>query len=242
MRKPTVLILVPILLLLTACDVVRGTGNVITEPRQVGHFNRVSMGGSGELAVTQGDEESLAIEADDNLLRHIQSEVKDGTLFLGIKGGNWSDRIQPTKRVKFNVIMKQIAGLDLSGSGSIRASRITTQDLDIDVSGSGDVTISSLTAQKLDVGLSGSATCAFSGGKVSRQGIDISGSGQYRAPKLESQTVDATISGSGHATVWAEESLSVNISGSGEVDYFGSPGKITKKVSGSGSINGRGNP
>jgi hypothetical protein len=242
MSKPTIFILVPILLLLTACNVVRGSGNVITEPRQVSHFNRVSMGGSGELTITQGDEESLTIEADDNLLRHIQSEVKHGTLFLGIKGSNWSDRIRPTKPIKFSVIMKQIAGLDLSGSGSVRASHITTQDLDIDIGGSGDVTIGSLTAQKLVVALSGSATCAVSRGKVSRQGIDISGSGEYRAPKLESQAVEAEISGSGHATVWARESLSVNISGSGEVDYFGTPGKITKEVSGSGSVNGRGNP
>jgi hypothetical protein len=199
------------------------------------------MGGSGELTITQGDEELLTVEADDNLLRHIESEVKDGTLFLGIRGSHWSDHIKPTKPIKFNVIMKQIAGLDLSGSGSVRASHITTQDLDIGIGGSGDVAIGSLTAQKLDVALSGSATCAVSGGKVSRQGIDISGSGEYRAPKLESQAVEAGISGSGHATVWAKDSLSVNISGSGEVDYFGTPGKISKEISGSGSLNGRGN-
>jgi predicted small secreted protein len=242
MSKLTVFILVLILLLPTACNVVRGSGNVITEPREVSHFNRVSMGGSGELTITQGDEESLSIEADDNLLRHIHSEVKDGILFLGMRGSNWSDRIRPTKPIKFSLILTEIAGLDLSGSGSIRASRITAQDLAIDISGSGDVTIGSLAAQKLDVGLSGSATCAVSGGKVSRQGIDISGSGEYRGAKLESQAVEAEISGSGHATVWVRDSLSVNISGSGEVDYFGTPGKITKEVSGSGSINGRGNP
>jgi hypothetical protein len=241
MSKPTVFILALIVLLPTACNVVRGSGNVITEPRQVSHFNRVSMGGSGELTVTQGDEESLTIEADDNLLRHIQSEVRDGTLFLAIRGSKWSDHIRPTRPIRFSVIMKEIAGLDLSGSGSIRASHITTQDLAIGIGGSGDVRIGSLAAQKLGVVLSGSATCAVSGGKVSRQGIDISGSGEYRGAKLESQAVEAEISGSGHATVWVRDSLSVNISGSGEVDYFGAPGKISKEISGSGSLNGRGN-
>jgi hypothetical protein len=61
MNKPTILILIPILLMATACNVVRGSGNVITEPREVSHFNRVSMGGSGELTITQGDEESLTV-------------------------------------------------------------------------------------------------------------------------------------------------------------------------------------
>ena len=239
MNKLVFLILLPILLLLSACNVLRGSGNIRIEPRQVSHFDRVSMGGSGELIITQGDEESLTVEADDNLLPRIKTEVRDGTLHLGLKGKNWPNFLQPTRPIKFNLIMKEVGPYVCSQWG--RKPDIRTHDLSVEISGSGDVVIGALEAEKLKVQLSGSATCALSG-QVVTQEIGISGSGEYRAPKLNSQTVKAKISGSGHSLISVRDSLSVNISGSGQVDYYGSPGSVSKEISGSGSVRSQGNP
>ena len=73
------------ILLITACslstiqdsrDVITGSGNVITESRDVSGFDGVSHTGIGRVIITQSDTESLTIEADDNLMEYITSEVQ----------------------------------------------------------------------------------------------------------------------------------------------------------------------
>ena len=72
-------------LVLGACDtlrVIEGSGDVVTETRAVSGFDRVILGGIGELTLIQGEEESLEIEAEDNILPQITTEVRDGTLTI----------------------------------------------------------------------------------------------------------------------------------------------------------------
>ena len=61
---------------LCACNftAVRGSGNVVTQERQVSGFDSVALSGVGEVFITQGDKESLTVETDDNLMRYIQTE------------------------------------------------------------------------------------------------------------------------------------------------------------------------
>ena len=188
-----------------------GSGNVITESRQVRNFDRVSLSGCGELIITQGDQESLMIEAEDNILPYIKTEVKSRTLIISFK----NIRLRSIKPIKFNLSIKDIVGLDVSGAGDVRAANIKTSHLDLDISGVGDVVINSLKAEKLAVDLSGTGDCNLSG-KVVKQEIDIGGAGEYRAPKLESETARLKISGAGNATTWARDSLDIDISGSGD--------------------------
>ncbi len=46
-----------------------------TESRDVPGFTRLALGTIGELTLVQGEEESLVIEAEDNILPLITSEV-----------------------------------------------------------------------------------------------------------------------------------------------------------------------
>ena len=62
---------------------IKGSGNVVTEERDVSGFDRVALSGFGEVIITQGDKESLTVETDDNLMRYIETKVRGGTLELG---------------------------------------------------------------------------------------------------------------------------------------------------------------
>lgn len=234
MHKRIGLIVISISLLIIACAVIRGSGNVITEPRHVSNFDRVSLSGSGEVIVTQGEHESLTVEAEDNIMQYIKTEVKQRTLILGFKRASWWNAIRPTKRIKFNLSMKDVVGFEVSGSGSINAANIKSDDLELAISGSGSVAIGSLTSERLAAHISGSGECELSG-QVVKQAIDISGSGRYRAPKLYSRMVTVEISGSGTVTVRVRDKLDVKISGSGKVNYYGRP-SVTQDVSGSGGV------
>ncbi len=215
---------------------IHGSGKVIQENRDVRGFRAVDFGGSGDLNVQQGNEESLSIQADDNLLPYITSEVAGGTLKIGIRRGV---SISTSSRIRYELTVKELNALDLSGSGKTRIGPLRSQDFRIDLSGSGDIRLDGLDAGALNAEISGSGDMEIRG-KVSRQEIHISGSGRYSAPDLECQTADVSVSGSGDCTLRAAQSLAAHISGSGSVGYYGSP-SVTKRVSGSGSIRSLGN-
>src|SRR5262245_9149335 len=75
-------------------EIIKGSGNVIQQSRPVTGFNAVVVSGIGELSATQGGQESLTIEAEDNIAAVIESEVKDDCLYIRIKRDT---NIQPTK-------------------------------------------------------------------------------------------------------------------------------------------------
>jgi len=224
-------------LIVTACNarVITGSGDVITETRQVNDFDRISISGSGEVIVTQGESESLSIETDDNVMDHIEAEVEGGTLKLGMKDGI---NLISTTRLVFYVGVDDLAGLSISGSGDVESEKIDAGHLEVQISGSGDVMIASLTADELKAEISGNGEIDLAG-DVAAQDVDISGSGKYLAGDLCSESVKVSVSGSGDATVCATETLDVSVSGSGSVNYYGRPSLTTSK-SGTGDINSLG--
>jgi predicted small secreted protein len=234
-KRLFIAVLVITTLVLTACNAVRGSGNVETEARTVSDFSGIDLSGSGEVIVTQAEAESLTIEAEDNLIPLIETEVRNGILVIGFKENT---AVLPTKPIRFLVSMPTIDNLAVSGSGEIVAESVTSDNLELDVNGSGDIGIDQLTAESLTADISGSGDLTLAGA-VAEQRIDISGSGKYAADALESDTADVAIGGSGKATIWANKILDAEIGGSGEVNYYGSP-TVNSDISGSGDVNSLG--
>jgi len=224
---------------LNACGILSplGSGNIQTESREIHDFDRVIISGTSELSITQGETESLAVTADDNLMRYIESEVRDGTLYLRNQEG-----ISPSQPIQFKLTVKEVVVLDISGIVSAEAGDIVTKQLDIFVSGTSTLHMGSLDTQKLTVHLNGSTKVELaSPGKASEQMILLSGSNNYFAPELRSQSVDISANGSNKATVRATGFLNIETSGIGNVDYYGSP-QVTQSGSGNMTINGLDNP
>ncbi|MDD5341823.1 MAG: DUF2807 domain-containing protein [Patescibacteria group bacterium] len=211
----------------------RGSGNVANETRDVSNFKRISLSGVGNLKITQGDTEGLKIEAEDNLIKKIETKVEAGTLKIGYKHW-WSfGLIWPTKDVNFFLTVKELEAITISGSGSIEAPALKVKNLNIEVNGSGKVNMH-LEAEEVISKISGSGNFLLTG-TTTKQELDISGSGSYLARDLKSKQAKVEISGSGKAELNVEEALNIKISGSGTVRYLGTP-KIDQEISGSGKI------
>lgn len=224
-----------------ACPVkpnkVEGSGHIAKEERPVSDFSRVYLRGGAELNVTQGDRESLSIEADDNILPLIGSEVTRGTLSIGPKDRK---ELRPSQAPKINLAVKKLEGLTLSGAVTLKASGLTAAKLDVTTNGAVKIAVDALTADELIVCMSGSGDCTLAG-RADTQTIQVSGAGEYRAGKLEGKSVTLTISGSGHAVVRATEKLDVKIMGKGVVEYYGQP-RITQDITGHGRVISLGQP
>jgi hypothetical protein len=202
-----------IVLAVSACDITvfgeRGSGNVITETRTVSGFDEIVLSGSGEVVVDINGTESLTIEAEDNIMPLVMTEVHDGRLELSTKSS-----ISPTVTVIYTISAAELDGVSIGGSGAITVTGIDADSFDAEISGSGQIEAMG-TTDTLDV--------------------EISGSGRYAGADLVASVATVSMSGSGHALVDVTDILDAEVSGSGTVEYIGDP-NVSSSISGSGDI------
>ena len=200
----------------SACDGgvfgVRGSGNVITESRDVSGFSEIAVLGSGNVVVDVNGTESLTVEAEDNIMPLLKTEVRNGRLELSAESS-----ISPTTDVTYTVTAATLDGVSISGSGDVAATGIDAESFDVEISGSGKVE---------PVGTADTLT------------LGISGSGRYAGEGLVASVGTVRVSGSGDAVVRVTDDLDVDVSGSGSVEYIGEP-TVTESISGSGDISRR---
>lgn len=215
------------------------TDKTVSEKREISGLNRITVRDIGDLLLSQGDKESLVVEADPDLLAKVKTKVKDGKLILEL-GSGWLDKLSiglsdlSGRRVRYIVTVRELDELKISGKVDVSAGSLDSDRLTVGISGMGRVEIDTLNSGKLSVGISGRGEFSASG-SVIHQDISVSGSGDYRAGDLESQSTVIRISGQGSAKVWAVEELEVTISGYGNVEYRGSP-SVNQTISGVGSV------
>jgi len=223
-----------LLLLACACGFLprRGSGDIITETRQVSGFDAVVFSGAGQVEIVQDGSESIAISTDDDVMPHVETEVRGGTLYVGLDFDGITS-ILPTE-MSITLHVETLENIQTSGAWDVSSEALEAQDLQTLISGTGNITIGQLTADSLEAEISGAGEMEIAG-TVAAQRIAISGTGELHAGDLQSETVEIDISGAGEAQVWAEGSLSVTISGTGQVEYYGSP-QVSLDQSGAGEI------
>lgn len=229
--------IVPLVPVLGACGGtsvfgVRGSGDVISESREVSGFDEIVLQGSGTVRVDVTGTESLTIEAEENLLEFLTTDIENGRLELGS-----TRSISPTEEIVYTITASSLKGLDVSGSGDITATGVSGDRLDLEVSGSGSIEVPDLGSDLVSVGISGSGDIELSGSTRSLD-LSISGSGQYRGDDLVTESADVTVSGSGNAVVHVTDELNARVSGSGHVEYVGEP-SVNASTTGSGEVTRR---
>jgi len=214
-------IIIVLALTISACNslipggpVVNGSGNVTTETRPVSEFNQVVLAGAGDLSIEVTGSESLTIEAEDNLLPKIKTEVRDNRLTIS---GEEGTRFVPTKPIKYRLTVKDLKQLDLSGAGNIAAGDLSGDTLAVTLSGAGNISPA---------------------GTIERLDLVMSGAGNFGGEKLETKHAKAQLSGVGNATVKVSDTLDARVSGTGSILYIGNP-QITKEVTGLGTVKQR---
>ncbi len=233
----TVIVFLAVAALAGGCA--EGRESLASETREVGDFDRVVLSGIGDLTVTQGEKESLTIEADRQLLPEITTEVRGRTLHISFEEA-WPTFLQVglAKPIRYSLIMKDVSGLELKGAGNINASDIQTERLDLILVGAGSITVDSLDADMLAATLSGAGGCRVKG-EATEQTVTVTGAGGYEGGGLETERTDVSVTGLGGATIWATEKLEVTLSGVGGVGYYGGP-EVTQRVNGLGKVIGLG--
>jgi hypothetical protein len=225
------------LLLFGACKYtgrkkVTGNHKIAVQQRNIEDFEGVDVAGPMKVYITQGSNYSVKIEAEENLMDYIETDLEGNTLEINFKRNY---RIRSHKDIKVYITAPQFKDLQVAGSGGIWSqSRITHPDeINIDIAGSGDV-VADLDAPRINTEIGGSGSTILKGATRDFK-VEIAGSGEVRAFDLLSETVRLEIAGSGDAQVFASKQLDVEIAGSGDVIYKGAPA-VKQSKAGSGSV------
>ncbi|MDE5419932.1 DUF2807 domain-containing protein [Labilibaculum sp. DW002] len=210
-------------------DGIKGNGNVQSEEREVSSFETIKVNGAFTIYLSQDDDYSLKVVADENLLDIIKTKVKGDVLYISTEKS-----IYKSKEMKLYIGFKHLSGLKANGAISLKSDQMLRFDeLDIEINGASTAELQ-LTANRLSIDNSGASTIKLAG-KCEEVSIDISGAGSVSAYDLVAKKGSIDISGVGSGKVCVKDDLRVNISGIGSVKYKGEP-KITSDISFLGSL------
>ena len=191
----------------------RGSGVAKTESRQVGDFRRIHAEGAATLEVTVRSGlsgQTLELSADDNLLKLISTEVKDGVLEVSP-----AFSLSPRAELRVAVTVPALEGIHLEGANRLNLDIDSAADFELHIEGAGRVRAT---------------------GRVGRLTLHSEGAGSIDAAGLVAREVDVHIEGAGKARVNATESLRAHIEGAGVITYSGEPRTVEKNIEGIGRI------
>ncbi len=214
---------------------ISGSGNLVTESRPVGSFDRVQMAIPGNLEIQQGPAESLTVSGEDNLLPLLVTDVSGGKLTIGFKPGS---NIRTHRPIQITLMVKNLKELQSSSSGKVVVRPITTSDFHLILSSSGDIAIEEIQADKITADLSSSGNIVTSG-KANQLDLRVTSSGSFQAGDLQVQEAAVRLTSSGDVTIWVVGDLNANISSSGNIAYYGNP-TVNSSLTSSGQLIARG--
>ena len=209
-----------------------GNGNVVTEERNVSQDFTEIKGSSGlDVYLTQGDENKIMVEADENLHQYIETNVEDGMLHI-----TTSENIGHSEAKKVHVTFKQLNNIEASSGAEVLSnSVIKIENLTLKSSSGAELNVE-VFAKDLIAKTSSGADMEISG-KASSLNADASSGSELDAKELLVINCSAEASSGAGITVNVKEKLETRVSSGGDIDYYGNPLSVDSNKSHSGSVN-----
>ncbi len=222
------------LVTIASCRFTTGSGHIISETRKVGHFDGIMVGGSFDVEVKIGPVTSVVVEADDNIMKYIETTTTGNTLKIRTEDlNNYSD-----VHMKVVVTTPSINNIKASASAVVFVQDILTSNdkLSFRASSSSSI-IAEVNAPDIETDVSSSATVTLKG-RTKTFTAEASSSADINAFDLLSENTIAKVSSSATIEVFASVSLNARASSSGSIAYKGAA-TVNKSTNSSGSVEKR---
>jgi hypothetical protein len=208
MDKRWLFVFIAVIFVSSACVVssglgrtVRGSGQVASETRAVSGFDEIDVCCGMQLLLTQGDAESLEVDADDNLLPEIVTEVRAGELVIHYRDSNGQTQYLPSQPVRVHVSAIQINKLVVSGGGGLEAGSLQADSLAMDLSGGSRARVEAVSADDLNVEVSGGGNLSVQDAQLIAMGLDLSGGSAASVDLLQAERLKLESSGGGAISI-----------------------------------------
>ena len=217
----------------TSCffDGVKGNGNVIAKNRSISSdFVRIKASSGIDVYLTENGESGLVVEADENLHELIETEVKNGTLYIGTKKNIWSARAK-----KVHVSVEKLIELEVtSGAELTTENTLKADDLKI-VATSGAEFNLHLNVNNLDCESSSGSNVNIDG-EANNFKVSSSSGSVIDAFGLETLRCTAKASSGSNIKVSVDKSFDGNASTGANIQFKGNPEVINTNDSSGGNV------
>jgi hypothetical protein len=228
LSKLTILILVALTTTSCAIDVfnkVTGDRNVVTKDRNItADFTGIKVNTGLDLYITQGIENSVTVEADENLHAIIITEVKDGVLKIYSEKNIWRAK---ARKIHVTVInfnkLTATSGSDVYGNGTIN-----TDEISISASSGADIKIA-IAAKSVETSATSGSDIRISGTSENHASSATSGS-SIKAFDLISENVIVKATSGADINIYASNRIEAKANSGGDIDFRGNPKKVNKKA------------
>jgi hypothetical protein len=227
------------MVLITGCyygPCMSGSGQIITEERDIAGFTEVISGGDFEVYVNQADEFSVEVVAYENLLPIIETYISGNSLIIETKNNSCYKSGQP---IKVYVSLPELELLELNGSGKLIAGVTEGEYLECGNNGSGYLSVDTVYMDYFYLSNSGSGHIEVERIYSDEVSLVQSGSGTIDTGEVsEPEEVTIKHSSSGNIRSIVVGGLNVNaiLSGSGRIDLSGDVQKVDYTLNASGRI------
>ncbi len=206
------------------------------EIREAKNFNGINVSSAFTVYLSQGNEEAVAVSSSDNeTLKRIKVEVKNGILHVGLEKGSWK-WTRGNKRLKAYISFKQLSKLDVSGACDIYMDGVLkADDLKVNISGASDWKSGKVEVKKMEIELNGASDMNITGA-VSQLTVDASGASTFKGLDLATEYCSARASGASDIKITVNKELNVNASGASDIRYKGEAVIRDLKTSGASSV------
>jgi len=210
---------------------VKGNGNVQLENRTLNEsFNAIKTSQGLDVYLTQGEEESIVIEADENLHNLIKTEVKNNELHIYLE-----KNVGYAESKKIMVTFKDLTKITSnSGSDVFSTNTINTENLELNSSSGSDMKLN-LNTQNLYCNSSSGSDLKLSG-KTEKLIAEASSGSDIKAEDLIAVSSQVKATSGADITVNTAKELTADANSGGDIKYYGNPEIVNKKDSHSGSI------
>ena len=189
---------------------VKGSGKRATQKRDVAPFTAVTTDGAFDIEVVCQKDQGVEIEADDNLLPLIETQVSGNTLRLR-PTQNYSAEDPP----KIKITVPNIEAFTANGAGKIQISGVSNEKLQVSLNGAPSLTASG-TTKMIGVDTNGAAKVDTHNLRSGRAVVDSKG-----VSKVDlgvSDQLDVTVSGPSHVTYKGDPVVNKTVHGPGKVE------------------------
>jgi len=223
-----------VLMLMSACNQRTGSGNLLTEMRKVDNFGGIIISGEMNVNIIHSDKYEVKVTADDNLIKHVNTTVKSGFLYVKCS------RQPEESDITISIAMPIINSIETEGKVGIDIKEgFRVNNLEIRTFGSGNIDINGITATSaIKILNRGSGNITLTGNAKLFSCVTRD-AGNVFADMLDAEEAVAKVGGSGSIFVKTSGKLNVIVAGSGSVFYNGKPSMMSKYITGSGSVKQR---
>jgi hypothetical protein len=221
-------------MILVCCNYTAGSGNIITEKRMIENFTGIAASNAINVEVKIGPIATVAVEADDNIIKHIITKVSGNVLKISIDNlHNIGDA-----HLKVYVTVPVVESIGASSSAGVKVLGVIKENgkLSFTASSSADIE-AEVDAPEVNAEANSSGSVTLSG-RTKNYKAEASSSGNIKSAGLLSENTTVLASSSGNANVHASVNLNADASSSGSIVYHGGA-SVKKELNSGGSVEKR---